>query len=420
MSGIYDFLILLSFFIEIAVLFYLEIKAWKTLYTPLVFLMLPYTIILLISIAISGNFGFVEFYYPSIFFWSVGLLIFAIPSYIMAFLLHKNNMPLNSTIKETSMPKLVSYIALFIILLFAWHFKSMFGGAAVIGTDEFGEEFSGRGVWGHMRQFALPILIAAIYFVNKERKWLWLIIIPLLGVALLYMVLGWVIIPCLAGVALRLYSGKTKLKLRLLLYVVLGVMAVFLGSYIMSLVVAKEDGELNNEVLSFIFRNFIHYLTSGTLGLSVDMERGFPDAGEFDLLIAQVINIGKVVSGNSDYVDIINPFFYNTGFNLTNVRTLFGTIFINSDYITFVIYVLFLSSSMYFLKLATIRFNNIFVYICYFFECGLLFMGWFESYFATLPSLEIPAMSLVIMLLCKIFSSKHSINMVSKNVIEKL
>ena len=408
MGDVQDVLILLSFLLEVAVLLYIEVKAWKTLYTPLIFLMLPYTVILLISIAISGNWGFVDFYYPSILFWSVGLFLFSIPSFSLAYILQKKGIPLNSTVKDCTMPKLVSVIALFIILLFAWRFKTMYTGVTMIGDTDFGEEFSGRGFWGHLRQSSLPILTMAIYFVDRKHKWIWFIIIPLFIVALLYQVLGWVIIPCLAGIFMRLYTGKTKLKLSLLLYVLVGVSIVFLGSYVMSLVIAG-DSELDNEVFAFICRNFIHYLTSGTLGFSVDMQRGYPDAGGFELLIAQILNIGKSIVGDKEMVSIINPFFYNTGFNLTNVRTLFGTIFINSNYLIFVIYVLFLSCSMYMLKLATIRFNNIFVYVCYFFECGLLFMGWFESYFATLAAVEIPVISLVLLALCRMCAPKTTI-----------
>jgi hypothetical protein len=191
-----------------------------------------------------------------------------------------------------------------------------------------------------------------------------------------------------------------------MLYVILGVAVVFLGSYVISLVLVQEN-DLDNEVLSFIFRNFIHYLTSGTLGLSVDMELGFPDAGEFDMVIAQLVNIAKALSGSDDLIVPLNPYYYNTGFNLTNVRTFFGTVLINADYVTFAVFVLFVSSAIYLLKVATIRFNNIYVYTAYFFECGLLFMGWFDSYFASLSVIEIPILSLVLMLLCKICEPKQ-------------
>jgi hypothetical protein len=404
MGGFQDILILVSFLIEVAVLLYLELKAWKSLYTPLNFLMLPYVIVLLISIAISGNFGFVDFYYPSILLWSVGLLIFAVPSYTFAFILQRYNVPVNSTVKETSMPKLVSFIALFVILLFLWRLKSTLG-AFPIGSSEYGELFCGKGFWGHLRQFSLPILMMAIYFVNRQRVWLWGIIIALLVVGFLYNVLGWIIIPCIAGIALRIYTGKTQLRISLLLYVVLGAAIVFGFSYVMTLVIAG-DSELDNEVMLFVFRNFIHYLTSGTLGLSVDMENGFPDAGEFEMLIAQVINITNKIIGKDEIAGFLNSLFYNTGFNYTNVRTLFGTIFINTNEITFAIYVLFLSTTIYMVKICTIYFSNIYVYLLYFFGCGLFFMGWFDSYFATLSVVEIPVLLLVLMVMCKMCAPK--------------
>ena len=403
MGDIQDILILLSFLLEVAVLFYLEMKAWKSLYTPLNFLMLPYTIVLLITIAISGNYGFVDFYYPSILFWSVGLLIFAIPSYVLAYILQKHNCPLESKLHETKMPKILVYIATVIILLFVYRLKSVIGGEFAIGSEDFGEEFCGVGLWGHLRLLLLPILMMAIYFLDKNSRWLWFIIIPMLVVALLYQVLGWIVIPCLAAISLRLYTGKTKLRLSLLLYVLLGVAIVFLGSYVMVLVIAG-DSELNNEVLSFIFRNFVHYLTSGTLGFSVDMQQGYPDMGVFDIVIAQFVNIGKILSGDGELLSALNPLFYNTGVNWTNVRTLFGTVFINSGYLIFAIFVFVLSCIMYLLKLATIRYNNVFVYIIYFFECGLLFMGWFDSYFASLSIIEIPIWSLLLLLLCRMCS----------------
>jgi hypothetical protein len=256
--------------LEVAVLFYLEMKAWKTLYTPLVFLMVPYVIVLLISIAISGNFGFVEFYYPSILLWSVGLLIFVVPSYALAFCMQRAKLPVNKVMDDEPMPQWLVLFSAFIVLLFLWRFKSLYGGAFVIGSHDFGDALCGDGFWGHLRQLSLPILMMAIYYVDKSKRWLWLIIIPLFFVALLYQVLGWIIIPCLGGVVLRLYAGKTKLKASLFLYVILGGTLIFLVSYVVSIVVVAEN-DLDNDVFVFIFKNFVHYLTSGTLGLSVDM-----------------------------------------------------------------------------------------------------------------------------------------------------
>lgn len=404
MGGFLDILILLTFLLEVLVLFYFEMKAWRTLYTPLNILMLPYVIVLLISVAISGKFGFVELYYPSILLWSVGLFIFALPSYAFAYAMQQSKHTLNSPLKESAMPRLAIYLSFIVILLFVWRFKAVIG-AFPIGSREFGDAFCGDGFWGHLRQLSLPIWMMAIYYVDKQRKWLWLIILPLFLVAVLYQILGWVIIPALAAIMLRLYTGKTKLRLSLLLYVVLGAALVFLGSYLISLVLV-QDKDFNNEVLSFIFRHFFHYLTSGTLGFSVDAELGFPDRGEFDMVITQLVNLGNVLIGNDEVVSPLNPYYIHTGINYTNVRTLFGTVFINTNIPTFIVFFLFLSSMAYSLKLATIRYNNIFVYIAYFFECGLLFMGWFDSYFAGLSVIEIPILSFVLWFACKTFEPK--------------
>lgn len=405
MGGFQDILILLSFLVEVAVLLYLEMKAWKSLYTPLVFLILPYVIVLLISIAISGNYGFVEFHYPSILLWSVGLLLFSIPSLSLAFILQRKGLPLNSEVKEMSMPQWLTALSFFVVVLFLWRFKSLYGGEHVIGSHDFGDALCGDGFWGHLRQLSLPLLMLAIYSLDKHRRWLWLIIIPLFGVALLYQVLGWIIIPCLGGVVMRLYTGKTKLKASLFLYVILGGSLVFLVSYVISIVVVAEN-DLDSDVFTFIFKNFVHYLTSGTLGLSVDMERGFPDAGSFEVIWAPIVNIINVIVGKDEIVSPVNPWYYNTGLNLTNVRTFFGTLYIHTNTLEFVVYIFLSSTLMYLLKLMTIKWKNIYVYAAYFFECGLLAMGWFEFYYFHLVVFELPAILFVIWLVDNVLVGK--------------
>ena len=93
-------LILLTLLIEVGVLLYLEVKAWHTLYTPLVFLTLPYVAVLLVTIAIAGRLGFVDFYYPTILFWIAGLLVFAIPSYVLGFAMQKHGKPVCKPIDD--------------------------------------------------------------------------------------------------------------------------------------------------------------------------------------------------------------------------------------------------------------------------------------------------------------------------------
>ena len=81
--------IVLILLMEVTVLTVLEYRAWRTFYTPLCVLMLPYTFVLLVTIGISGNFGYVAFNYDSIWVWIYGLPLFALPSYAFASIISK-------------------------------------------------------------------------------------------------------------------------------------------------------------------------------------------------------------------------------------------------------------------------------------------------------------------------------------------
>lgn len=406
MESVWNLLIIITYLVELSLLIYLEIKTWKTLYTPLLFLALPYTFVLLTTLCISDSFNFISFYYPSILIWCGGLLLFAIPSYTLGALLSINNKPVKSEINTQSFSKTLLFSTALITLLFIKHFQQILGNSTdFIGSDEFAEDFSGYGFWAHLRLFSLPILIMAIHYVDSKKWWLWPVIILMLLINVLNQVKGWIIIPVISGLALRLYSKRTKLNLPLLFYTLAGSFLVFIISY-MLLPVLGNNGEFTSELLEFVFNHFFHYLTSGILGLSLDMIRDFPDRNSFDILITPFINIWNQIIGKEEILSPVNPFYLNTGLDLTNVRTFFGTIYIYTTIPQFIFYVLFFSTLMYLLKLATIKFNNIYVYVIYFFECGLLCMGWFEFYFFHLAMIEVPILTLFLLLIDKIFTRK--------------
>lgn len=417
MDGWSDSFYLISLLLEVAVLFYFEYKTWRTVYTPLNFLMLPYVAILFITIIVAGNaLDFVEFYYPSIFIWNIGLLLFAIPSFVIGTLLHRKNLPVKSKEFDSKFPSSLVMVVFVMTLLFIWHIRSSISSSAeALGSEEFGEEFSGGGLWGHLRIMSLPLLMISIYYVSKKNWWLWPVIIVFLLVGALNQVKGWIIIPVLAAMAMRIYYGKTRLTLRLLSYVLLGAFIVFFASYALSILVVQERG-VSDEFMDFIFKHFFHYLTSGTLGWSMDVQLGIPDdGGSFDNIIAQVVNLCKSFTGDKELVYPINPLYYNTGTTLTNVRTIFGTLYINSSWIVFAIYTLFLSTSMYLMRFLMTRRNNIYLSTIYFFFCAMLFMGWFDFYFSGIIVLELPIMVVAFWVLEKLVYEKKNRNESSNN-----
>lgn len=405
MDSFSDFLILVSFFLEVAVLFYLELKAWGTLYTPLNFLMLPFALNLLITLLAVSTYDFVPIYYSCLMLWSVGLLLFAVPSITLGCLLQKSKVAVSFTISEERFPKVMLYAGYLIALLLIYRLYSVtLSSAEPFGSEDFGVEYCGTGLWGHLRLVTLPILIMAIYYVDKRNRILWPLILLILFINFMYQVKGWVIIPCIAGLAMRLYSGKLKLNMRFFLYVIGGALLVFLITYVI-IPILGNDGIVTLELLEFVLGHFFHYLTSGILGLSIDAVRGFPDSGSFEMVLAPFINIGNQLIGSDELLSPVNPYYYNSGITLTNVRTLFGTLYIYSNYAQFAVYTLVLSCIMYGLRLVSLKFNSVFLYVVYFFECSLLFMGWFEFYFFHLAAIEIPIVTLLLMLVYKVLQT---------------
>ena len=394
------FLYVLSILIEIGVLFYLERKAWGTLLTPLNFVMLPYLAVLLVSIAMSGKFDFVEFYYPSILIWNVGLLLFALPSYALAGFAHKHDYAVDRVgVREEPMPQLFFWIGVLLTMLFAYRLMSTVRSSQfIIGSDEFAEEFAGFGFWGHLKRFCSVMLMLYIYYLNKHQRWLWFFIIAMMVVNVINMVKGTMIIPCVVGVMLRLASGKMKINARFVTILLISSVAVFFVTFLLAIVVVNKM-EVNDKVILYIFQRFVHYFSSGTLGLSVDMQLGFPDRGAFDVIWTPFINIYNQIAGDGEVLSPVNPTFHFTGISLTNVRTVFGTLFIYTNYVQFALYTIGLSAMCYTLKMLTIKFDNLFTNTIFYYFCALLAMGWFEFYFFHLDIIEIPAMLIMLQLI---------------------
>ena len=136
------------------------------------------------------------------------------------------------------------------------------------------------------------------------------------------------------------------------------------------------------------------------LGWSQDLQMGILEQPNFDALIANVLNFYHVLAG-SEYVQVINPFFIHNGVNGSNVRSFFGTIYINSNTIQFIAIVTYVSSLLYMAKVLVVYYKGIFLNVAYFFLMAMLIMGWFDYYFYTLTALEVPAWVFILYLIAR-------------------
>lgn len=395
MDALTQISIVLILLMEVSCLTYLEYRAWRTIYTPLCALMLPYVGVLLITIAIAGDFGFVRFNYESIYVWILGLPLFALPSFGFATLMRHYDLPVISTIDDDDkgLPRILIVIAILVTLaLLVKLYQTLSHGFYLFGTEDFAEEFSGHGVWAHLRGMIIPILILALYYVRKKDFLLWALIALMFAIQFSYMVKGAIIITVVSAIAMKLYAGKIHFNLTLVLSVILGAVFVFYMIY-MVIPLLGNEGEANMNLVEFIARHILHYFTSGTLGWSYDLDQHIPDRNDFSYLVAPFVNIWNAIHGY-ETISPVNPIYWNTGITYTNVRTFFGTLSIYTNPLLFATYTLVASTFIYFWKMLSVMTRNIYIHSILFYYIGLMAMGWFEFYLFHLSAIEVPLIAL--------------------------
>ena len=282
-----------------------------------------------------------------------------------------------------------------ILLLFVKLYTTLSAGFFIFGTDDFADEFSGHGLWAHIRTLLIPLLILMLYQVGKGCRWLWIPIILMLTLQFVNMVKGTIVIPIFAALLMRLYTGKTKMNLKLILIVIGLAVLVFFLIYIV-IPIMGNGSEADMKLVQFVGEHIVHYFTSGTMGWSFDLDQNMPDRKDFEYIVAPIVNIVHSIRGE-ELVSVVNRHYWCTGTDittLTNVRTFFGTLYIYSDAWQFITYTLGLSTFIYAWKVAALIKRNIYINIILFYYCGLLMMGWFEFYFFHLDAIEIPLITL--------------------------
>jgi len=400
MENISNIIILVFFLLEVVILFLCEKKLWGTIYTPLNILMLPYTFVLIITIMLPESLGFVHFYYPSIFIWAIGLIVFFIPSALLG-LNPRRQFIFNSL--EIIEPKISSVLNISLVFLFIFLFHIVFGAETsvnIIGSDDFADEFVGYGIWGHLREALLSILIILIFLYRKENQLFLFFIFAILFIAVVYQVKGWILIPLTAGFLTRFYTKKAVLKFKYFILIIVVGFGIFFLSYYL-LLVFSGGNDYSSETFDYIFMHFVHYLTSGTFGLSLDNQLGFLEQPNLQSIFAPFVNVINLIKGDQ-FISPINSVYLDTGWDGTNVRTFFGTLFINAGWVYSVIYILFLSLILYLMQILVFLKKDIFILAIYCWWCALLSMGWFEFYFFHLTVIEVPIWLLILSLVTKI------------------
>lgn len=381
--NIFLFIVLLA---EVLLLFFLEKKMWKTVYTPLNFLMLPYVAVLGITLIVS-SFGWAEkFYYPSLVPWILGLPLFAIPGWI-CFVLERNvsafgtTQALKTRLSESNgrAYRLKLILTSVIVMALAIRLGVLLAqGVGKIGNEDFGIHFSGNGWAGHLLLAGMALMVLLLF--EKRSLLSWTVCLCILFFLFVYQVKECIILPLLMIFVALVLAQKIKWKPIYLLWIFLGGVTVFFASFLLIYGAGNRvfpEAESFGAQLKSIAGLFVHYVISGTMGLSVDMQQGILESPDLRYILTPFYNLWYAITGQP-LVSGYNMEFLSTGINLTNIRSFFGTLFVFTTPLGFGLCSLLFGMVAYFFFWLFRRRPSTGSTLIYAWICVVLFMGWFD------------------------------------------
>lgn len=392
-------------YLEVFLLVFAEKRLWKTWFTPLNCLAVPYAAVLAVCLCINGRMDFFPFYFPSVWVWVIGLAVFFVPSLVLG-LRFKPEAKTPGLRLSPTLLRVFEWMTGGSLVLFAgWFVYLVFLKHHTPGTEDFAVIWAGKGFFGHLFTFLMGTAILWIFLSDKEHKRYLFYILGFFVVGFLYLAKCWLLIPLFGGVLLRLLSNKTHLRVRLVLGVLVLGFVLFFASYWTVMYLTRSEKEVGwessreayrQDVAQYIPRHFVFYSFAGVYGLSEDMAQGVLETKDPAKIYTPFINVCKVF-GNKDYATPINDQYikicrYDNG---TNVRTFFGTVYVHLGWWQGVLYVLLVSCLFYGVFLVAHRRNTLFWWLVLGWILGSLLMGWFDFYISALSYITVPCYMLL-------------------------
>lgn len=407
---------------EVILLASIDKNLWRTLYTPFNVLAIPYAVVLTVCLLINGTMGFGAFYYPSIWVWVIGLLVFYVPSFLLGALYNaatRGVSDLSFKFYESDIRTLEKITQVIIVLFLVWIAYLFSTSPFKPGSDEFGVALAGEGLFGHLFSVLMALSILWIALVGKENKRYWIYILCFIVLGVLYLVKSWLMIPLLGGMFLRLLIGRMRLRIKLIAGVVLGGFAFFFLSYWISMFMTNRDwgmqyygltsSEYAAETVEYIQKHFVTYLTAGVYGLSEDMGMGIVEPQDPTKIYTSFVNIGHLFTGE-EMVSAINEKYITTTKldNGTNVRTMIGSLFIYLGKWHAIAYLGVFSVLTHLLFFIARQRKSMLGLVVVSWVLGNLFMGWFEFYFQHLNFITVPLFSFALWEICYYVRHRNS------------
>jgi hypothetical protein len=401
--------LLLALFILLALAVYkLDKSLYGTAVTPTTILILPFIGISLSSLLIGGVLGFVKISPLAIAVWMLWSFIFWASGYFLSIgalkkRISKGNYVLDNPLKIEKVCFVVAFLCITIVLFGLIKAMNSHGGFSALKSEEFTEEFAGRGFTAHALN-VLKFLLVYFLYSYKKGKIKVVFIFTILAFLFIYQVKAWILLPFLATIILKSIMGQLNFNLK---KAVLYLVAIFGGFFLVYFISLGSSMPF-----SFVFNHFSGYLFSGILGFSEHLRNNLPVAIDSTVLIKPVTNALNVLL-QKDVSTTVSDMWVNINSSLnkgSNVKTLFGSILVFGGFFKGTVYVISLSVFFHLFHIFSTVTKSILIYIVYSYFLSGLFLGWFDIYFNLLFFWELPFICFAL-----IIASKIKFNFTSKN-----
>jgi len=378
-------------FIEVFIFLIIEKRLFGTLFTPVSILAIPFCIVVLLCEMIAPLFGYIHLNQTLIWIWILGLFFFYAGGlfFVAAFTSQHKIKKIEFSLEMGFIKSRFLDITTILLLIFMLvQLRSTIGIYSLFTLED--EEFGGKGLVGHVNTFMSVLLIIyvvsmwkSIGNINKIKSSV--LILLILMFAFIYGVKSWFFIPLITAFLILKQHGYIKLGLTKMLAFLLLTFILFSLPYMF---LFGENFELADTL-----DRFLYYFFSGDLGFSAHIGYNMPIGVDYLYIINPIVNIFNVLtkaetkSAVSDMWVVIGG---NNDFDITNIKTFFGTIYIYEGWFGSIITSLFAGFIYYFMFIYTSIQKNLFLTIAYFYLAAMLFFGWFDLYLTQLPFYEVP------------------------------
>ena len=251
------------------------------------------------------------------------------------------------------------------------------------GTDQFTKDY-GQGISFLLRIFSFIGLIYFIGVADKGLNFKYIILIIFIVPLLMYQVKGMLILPILAGILFRNYTGKLKLSLKLASYIIFIIFGSFFILYSIPIIIQMGSiEEINADFFIKQFDKIFQYFYSGVLSFSYALRNNinFQNLNNGNIIVAPFWNILRRFTGWERVASVVTPIFLpinKSGTYTSNVFTIFGTVYLYLGLVKTMVLSFLLGLLNYYYRYLAYKDNNILYKINYFFNSAILMIGWFD------------------------------------------